>query len=133
VLIPDPAAMLLTAQWPAPAVATWKAVAEVLSVGLQAIPQGAGPAMAFAALAGVLLALAPQRVKWLPSGAALGLAFVIPAWISISLCLGALAAAVAERVAPRWSARFVLALAAGFVAGESMAGIASAALSLISD
>ena len=41
-LVPDPAAMLLTAEWPAPAVAIWKAVAEVLSVGIGAIPTGEG-------------------------------------------------------------------------------------------
>jgi len=33
-LIPDPQGMLLTPEWPAPAVATWKAVAEVLVNGL---------------------------------------------------------------------------------------------------
>ena len=96
-------------------------VAEVLSIGFQAIPTGCGPAMAAAAIIGALLAVAdrllPERVaRWLPSGPALGLAFVIPAWISISLALGAVAAAVAARVASGWAARFVLAIAAGLVA-----------------
>ena len=134
-LVPDPAAMLLTAEWPAPAVAIWKAVAEVLSVGIGAIPTGSGPAMAVAGFAGALLALGdrllPERAaRWLPSGPALGLAFVIPAWISLSLALGAVAAAIAARIAPGWSARFVLAIAAGLVAGESLAGIAAAMLAL---
>src|SRR5690606_24859948 len=40
-LISDPAAQLLTPEWPAPAVATWKAVAETLSVGLSGIPPSA--------------------------------------------------------------------------------------------
>ncbi len=134
-LVPDPATMLLTAEWPAPAVAVWKAVAEVLSIGIGAIPTGSGPAMAVAAVAGALLALGdrllPGRIaRWLPSGPALGLAFVIPAWISLSLALGAVAAAVAARIAPGWSGRFVLAIAAGLVAGESLAGIAAAMMAL---
>src|SRR3546814_5967049 len=55
VLIPDPAGMLLTADWPAPAVATWKAVAEVMAQGLSSLPPAAVPAMTVAALAGLLL------------------------------------------------------------------------------
>jgi uncharacterized oligopeptide transporter (OPT) family protein len=135
VLIPDPAGMLLTPEWPAPAVATWKAVAEILSVGLEAIPAGCVPAMAVAAVAGVAMALAarylPARIaRWIPSATAMGLAFVIPAWISLSLFFGAALAALAAWRLPHWSARFVLAIAAGLVGGESLAGIASALMSM---
>jgi uncharacterized oligopeptide transporter (OPT) family protein len=130
-LIPDPRSMLLTAEWPAPAVATWKAVAEVMSSGVAGIPEGGLAAMGVAAILGVAVSVADVRLparlaRWLPSGPALGLAFVIPAWISLSMALGAVAAAAAARIAPGWASRFVLALAAGFVAGESLAGIASA-------
>lgn len=130
-LIPDPRSMLLTPEWPAPAVATWKAVAEVLSAGLHAIPPGSGTAMALAATLGLAISVAQRRLpthlsRWVPSGPALGLAFVIPAWTSLSMALGAVAAATAARLVPDWSSRFVLALAAGLVAGESLAGIAAA-------
>lgn len=135
-LIPDPSTMLLTEQWPAPAVATWKAVAEVLVQGLAAVPAGSVVAVLLAAAAGVALAcgevLLPRRwARWLPSGAALGLAFVIPAWISISLFLGAALAAILFGLVRTWAQRFVLVLAAGLVAGESLAGIASAALAAL--
>ena len=40
-LIPDPAKMLLTPEWPAPAVATWMAVAELFRDGIEAAPRGA--------------------------------------------------------------------------------------------
>src|SRR5690606_17321381 len=40
-LIPDPKRQLLTAEWPAPAAAAWKAVAEVFMKGLEAMPAGA--------------------------------------------------------------------------------------------
>ncbi|PBP47272.1 peptide transporter, partial [Pseudomonas syringae] len=36
-LIPDPQSMLLTEEWPAPAVATWKAVAQTLTHGLDSL------------------------------------------------------------------------------------------------
>lgn len=131
VLIPDPQSMLLTPEWPAPAVATWKAVAEVLQQGLGSLPVGVGYAMAIAVVLGTglsLLALLNERLaRWLPSASALGLAFVIPAWNAISLCLGAVIAAVIMRLARRWATRFLLAIAAGLVAGESLAGIATAA------
>jgi uncharacterized oligopeptide transporter (OPT) family protein len=127
-LIADPASELLTPQWPAPAVATWKAVAETLGHGLSAIPSSALTAMAIAAVAGVVLALAERRVSerallWLPSGATFGLAFVIPAGTSMTLFLGALLASILNRAAPRWSARYLLSLAAGLVAGESLYGV----------
>ena len=137
-LIPDPQSMLLTAEWPAPAVATWKAVAEVLSAGLHAIPPGCTPAMGVAAVLALGLSLLERRLptrlaRWLPSGTALGLAFVIPAWISLSMAVGAVAAAIAARYAPGWAGRFVLALAAGLVAGESLAGIGAAMSSFVTN
>ncbi len=108
VLIPHPRTMLITPEWPAPAVAVWKAVAEVLAQGLGAVPPGAVPAMAVAAVLGLVLALAesllPQRLaRLLPSAPAIGLAFVIPAWNSLSLFLGAAGAAAVARAAPDWT------------------------------
>jgi len=129
-LIGDPAHQLLTPEWPAPAVATWKAVAETLAVGLSGIAPSALIAMAISGVLGVVLALVERRVtgRWLlliPSGATVGLAFVIPAGTSITLFLGALLASVAHWLAPRWASRFLLSLAAGLVAGESLYGVAS--------
>lgn len=136
-LVPDPAGMLITPEWPAPAVATWKAVAEVLSGGIDAIPEGAVPAMGIAGVAGIALALGERLlpVRWarlLPSGPALGLAFVIPAWNSISLFLGALLALAIRAVAPHWAERKTLGLAAGLVAGESLIGVGVAFWKMLS-
>ncbi len=127
-LIPDPEAMLITPEWPAPAVATWKAVAEALTAGLGSIGLDIRWAMLAGALAGLVLGalegLAPVwRLRWLPSSAALGLAFIIPASISLMMAFGAL---LAWLFSSRWGSlaeRFVIATAAGLVAGESMAGI----------
>jgi len=127
-LISDPATQLLTPEWPAPAVATWKAVAETLSVGLSGIPQSALMAMGIAGVLGVALALIERRftgrhLLLVPSGATLGLAFVIPAGTSITLFLGAALASLLHWLAPRWASRFLLSAAAGLVAGESLYGV----------
>jgi uncharacterized oligopeptide transporter (OPT) family protein len=127
-LIPDPQTMLITPEWPAPAVATWKAVAQALTAGLGSISLDIRWAMLIGALFGVVLGLlegsAPVwRLRWLPSSAALGLAFIIPASISLMMAFGAL---LAWLFAARWGSlaeRFVIVAAAGLVAGESMAGI----------
>ncbi|EIC19668.1 OPT family oligopeptide transporter [Thiorhodovibrio frisius] len=136
VLIPDPQAMLLTAEWPAPAVATWKAVAEVLAAGLSTLPEGTVAAMAVAALAGIALAVAEalvpaERRHWVPSAPALGFAFVIPASISLALCLGALLGVLARALAPDWQRRFLIVAAAGLVAGESLVGVLDALMQML--
>ncbi|MGK9066096.1 OPT family oligopeptide transporter [Stutzerimonas chloritidismutans] len=127
-LIPDPEAMLITPEWPAPAVATWKAVAEALTGGLGSISLDIRWAMLVGALLGVVLGaleatLPARRMRWLPSSAALGLACIIPASISLMMAFGAV---LAWLVAARWGGlaeRFVIVAAAGLVAGESMAGV----------
>jgi uncharacterized oligopeptide transporter (OPT) family protein len=124
-LIPDPQAMLLTAEWPAPAVATWKAVAEALAGGFGAVPATARAAMLAGALAGVALGALETRWRHAPSAVALGLAFVIPASICFTMALGALAARLFEARFPSLAARFTVAAAAGLVAGESLVGVAA--------
>lgn len=130
ILIPDPRSMLLTDEWPAPAVATWKAVAEVFQQGIEAVPPGSFQAMIVAGVAGILLVLLAQLLpeslsRWFPSASTMGLAFVLPAWNSLSLFLGAFMGFVLLRLTTNWANRFLMALAAGLVAGESLAGVAN--------
>ncbi|UCJ15790.1 OPT/YSL family transporter [Pseudomonas sp. MM211] len=130
ILIPDPQAMLITEQWPAPAVATWKAVAEVLGYGLDSINSSIRWAMLVGALCGVLFGILEASLpvqstfaRLLPSSAAFGLAFIIPASISLMMALGAMLAWVIQS---RWRSlgeRFTIAAAAGLVAGESIVGV----------
>lgn len=131
VLIPDPANQLLTDEWPAPAVAAWKAVAEIFMKGIEAMPQGAMSAMGWAAAVGIILAVLEKKLpanarKWVPSPASLGLAFVVPAYNAISMCIGAVIALLLSRIVPSFSARFVVVIAAGLIAGESITGVAIA-------
>ena len=131
ILIPDPANMLITPAWPAPAVATWKAVAEVLAGGLDAMPPAALSAMLVAAVGGIGVSIAEDRLPergsvFVPSATAIGLAFCIPAWNSISLFLGAVGAALVMRLAPDWAEHRIVVIAAGLVVGESIAGVIAA-------
>jgi uncharacterized oligopeptide transporter (OPT) family protein len=132
-LIPDPAGMLITEQWPAPAVATWKVVAETLSQGLGSVPASALWAVGIGAAAGVGSALLEHRGggRWMPSMPALGLAMVIPASLSITMCMGSLVAAAVERLDPGLARRFVIAAASGLIAGESLTGVAQALLGIL--
>lgn len=136
ILIPNPMEMLLTEEWPAPAVATWKAVAEVLAQGLDSIPDGCRGAVLLSLLIGVLLAvleavLPERKRKFVPSASSLGFAFIIPPFISLAMFLGAMARVFAELVNKHWSAKYVIVIAAGLVAGESLAGVAEAILRFV--
>ncbi len=136
VLIPNPATQLMTEQWPAPGVAIWKSVAIALTEGLEAIPQSARYAMFIGIVAATINELLPLVIKekWLnyvPSMSAMGLAFVLPAQVSIMLFIGAILAWLLRQLAPKWSQRFMLAIAAGGIAGESIAGVMGSLYHLI--
>jgi len=127
-LIPDPQAQLLSEQWPAPAVATWKAVAQTLTQGLGALSPALRWAIVAGSAAGVLLgaldSLLPHRAaRWLPSTAALGLAFILPASISMMMGLGALLTWLVGCRWPSVTERFAITAAAGLIAGESITGV----------
>ena len=127
-LVPDPAAMLLTEEWPAPAVAAWKAVAEIFSEGLSAMPTMAPQAMVIAGAIGIVLALlekvlSKRAATFVPSPTGIGLALVIPAYYSISMCLGGLIAWAGSKWFKTWAKRFMIVLASGIIAGESLVGV----------
>ena len=128
VLVPDPANMLLTKEWPAPAVAQWKAVAEVFQKGLDTMPPGSLTAIWIAGGIGVALALAekllPKKARpWVPSAASMGLALVVPAYYSLAMFSGALLALLLAQYAKTWAQRFVVVIASGMIAGESLTGV----------
>jgi putative OPT family oligopeptide transporter len=130
-LIPSPRTQLITPEWPAPAVATWKAVAEVLSRGLETMPPGAVTAIVIAGVIGVALAVIEAVVpktllRFVPSAPAIGLGFVIPAWNAISMFAGAVAAAAFTWAFPELAKKRIVVIAAGLIVGESLAGVAGA-------
>jgi putative OPT family oligopeptide transporter len=127
-LFPRPAEQLLTPEWPAPGVATLKAVAELFRTGFAVLPPGAAAAfwtaVAVAATLSILERLLPSGwSRFLPSPAAVGLGFVIPAGNILTIFAGALIAGTAGRVFSGWSQRYLVSLCAGFIAGESLARV----------
>lgn len=128
ILIPNPSEMLMTEEWAAPAVAAWKAVAELFMVGFKALPKGVPTAMALAALVGIVLPVLerclPNRFRPLVlSPISIGLAFVYPAHLAFSIFIGGLIALTLRRWFKTWSARFLIAMCVGVIAGESFTGI----------
>ena len=77
--------MLLTDEWPAPAVAAWKGVAELFRDGIDGLPPMAFEAMLIGGGIGIVLAILekvlPKKVRtFVPSPAAVGIAIVVPAY-----------------------------------------------------
>jgi putative OPT family oligopeptide transporter len=120
-------------RWPAPAAQIWAGVAKVLARGIDALPHGARAGLFIGAAAGVVLALVEEFVpkplkKYTLSSTAVGIAFVIPGWNSISMFLGGLLAWVFFKANRTAADRYSLALASGFIAGESLIAVLVAAL-----
>ena len=91
------------------------------------MPEGALTAMYVAGAVGVVLAfekvLPKKAAAWVPSPASVGLSMVIPAYYSIAIFIGGVVSVVLGRLIPDWSKRFLVVLASGMIAGESLMGI----------
>ncbi|NRD61287.1 OPT/YSL family transporter [Corallococcus exiguus] len=129
-LVPT-ADVLGTEQFPAPASMVWAGVSKMLASGVSALHPTARVGALCGALLGITLVLlerwAHPKVKaFLPSASGLGLAIVIPGSSSISLFVGAALAAFLRRTKPKLAEDAVLPVSSGFIAGESLLGIAIA-------
>jgi uncharacterized oligopeptide transporter (OPT) family protein len=135
-LVPD--ASVLTGspgkppQFAAPAAQQWKAVAEVFRLGIHNLHPMAREAIAIGLLAGTVLAITervfPRERRWLPSAAGLGVGLLLPFSTSLSFVLGAVAAWALSASRPKLAERYVVPVASGAIAGESIVGVVVAAL-----
>jgi uncharacterized oligopeptide transporter (OPT) family protein len=119
---------------PAPAAMAWKAMAEILAKGFDALPPQAVMAVLFAGLVGIAIPLLRkiERIKnWVPSGLAMGIAFIIPAYYSLVMFYGMAAWWFWKRRNPTAVEKFNFALASGLVAGEGLMGIVNAVLTIL--
>jgi putative OPT family oligopeptide transporter len=119
---------------PAPAAHAWKAMAQVLSQGTQALPEKSLEAVIGAIVLGVVLALLKKVEsikKFLPSGLAMGIAFIVPAYYSLAMFFGTVLAMLWRRLNPDHAHALGFAVASGLVAGEGLMGIVTAALTLL--
>ena len=130
-LVPN-AAALGGERFPASMAVVWKGVAELLSHGLTSLhPTARAGALAGAALGLVLPLLErafPRAKAWIPSPMGLGLACVMPGSISVSMFAGALLAFLFEKVRRRAAEDYVVPVASGLIAGESLMAVLISAL-----
>jgi uncharacterized oligopeptide transporter (OPT) family protein len=128
-LVPDTSA-LTEGRFPAPAGFFVAGAARVLSSGLGSLPEAARWGVLVGGLLGVALvflerfAPGPAR-RFVPSPIALGLAFALPASLSLSVFLGAVAAALLARARPALADTATVPLASGLIAGESLVSLAA--------
>ena len=120
-----------SSELPAPAAASWRAMAEFLARGAQVLPPYAAIASAIAGGLGVAMAvvedLAPKLRPFLPSATGLGIAFLIDGQDSFAIFLGALLAwAIGRR--SESGKEFALWSASGLLVGEGIVGVAMALL-----
>jgi OPT family oligopeptide transporter len=126
-IIPD-VSELGGVDWPAPSCTVWAGVSKAFSDGLGALSPAARTAMGIGLVLGVALALlerfAPKPLKpYVPSPSGLGLSMVIPGSNAIAMFIGGLGAEIFRRTKRALAERFIVPIASGFIAGESLMGV----------
>jgi OPT family oligopeptide transporter len=126
ILVPDPAKLGET--FAAPSAVVWASVAEMLAHGVDALPPGSMWAVLAGGVIGIALTLAeewtPLRYhKYIPSATGLGIAGILPAYNSVAMFLGALAAWLFARRSPRLAEDYTIPVSSGMIAGESLLAV----------
>jgi len=126
-LVPT-AAVLGTDQFPAPAAQTWRAVAMALSHGVGDLGAIKIWSIVIGGAVGIALTLLPRlfpaRQAWIPSPAGVGLAWTFHWYYGVLFFTGAVLAWWVERRRPQWAAEYTFPVASGWIAGESLMGVA---------
>ena len=65
----------------------------------------------------------PKTKKYLPSATGIGLGLLLPFSVPLSFLIGALLASAIGRLKPKTAERFVIPIASGIIAGESIIGV----------
>jgi putative OPT family oligopeptide transporter len=118
--------VLATKQFPAPAAVTWKAVAEVMSKGINELAPLKAWSILVGGLVGIILPLLaklfPKQEKWIPSAAGVGLAWTFQWSYSLLFFLGALIGYGIEKTSPEYAEEYTYPVASGIIAGGSLTG-----------
>ncbi len=108
----------------------WKAMADLLTSGVSKLPPTALWAACAGAFVGILLPVlekvAPATKRWLPSAMGLGLGFVVPFQNAISFFIGGVIAWVWSKKRPLSATEYMIAIAAGLIAGDGLMSAFSA-------
>ncbi|MBQ7501697.1 OPT/YSL family transporter [bacterium] len=128
-IVPD-ASVLGSTAWPAPSAQVWAKVAELLKDGFSALHPTARLGMGIGCLIGILIPVLekffPKYKKFIPSATGLGLAMVIPFYNSLSMFIGACIATYLEKKHKQTADDYIVPVASGIIAGESLVGVAIA-------
>jgi OPT family oligopeptide transporter len=108
-----------------PSANMWRAVAEALAHGIGFVPPLARVGMLVGGMLGIILVLldhfASKKLKpYVPSPMGLGLSWVFPFANSFSFFVGAVIAAIWSKVAKKSADSFIIPIASGAIAGESL-------------
>ncbi|HEY5935946.1 MAG TPA: OPT family oligopeptide transporter [Kofleriaceae bacterium] len=120
-------------EWPAPSCVVWKGVSDAMTGGLGSMGSELKLAILLGLALGTLLTIlekvAPKRAKpFIPSPNGLGIAMIIPASNSIAMFIGATVAELLRRKRRQLSDNYVVPVASGLIAGESLMGVLVAIL-----
>jgi OPT family oligopeptide transporter len=138
-----PVYYLFVASWgigseklPAPAAHSWKAVAEVMSKGIEVLPPFTLNFVIYGAIFGSLLSIInkflPKIGKFMPSGLAFGISFLIAGKYSLIMFLGTMAWLLWRKLNPKSCEDLAFPVACGMLAGEGLAAIITATITLLS-
>ncbi len=117
---------------PAPTAIKWKAFSELLNQGWHMLPPGAAFAMGIAAFVGIAIGICEKYwPRWTPSAMGIGIAMLLPAYMVIVIALGGIIGAIAGYVIRKRSETYLVPTACGFIAGESVMGIAIPVLKVL--
>jgi len=127
-LVPD-ASVLGGEQFPAPGAQVWAGVSNVLVNGVAGVPTSARWAALWGGLLGIALTLAeryasPRFKAFVPSPTGLGIAAIMPGYNAFSMFLGSAVAQLLRRSRPKLAEQALMPVASGFIAGESLMGLA---------
>lgn len=115
-------------RFPAPAAQTWAAVAKALGLGLASLKGIKLWSIVVGGAVGILLPalerLFPKHRAYVPSAAAIGLAWTFHWYYSLLFFVGALIGLVVEKRAPKLAEDYTFPIASGVIAGESLMGVA---------
>ncbi|MGD0528161.1 MAG: OPT/YSL family transporter [Polyangiaceae bacterium] len=130
-LVPDATVLTGTpdrpAEFPVPGAQQWRVVAELFKLGMGNLHPMARDGIAVGLLAGTLLAVTewalPRHRRWVPSPTGLGLGLLLPFYVPLSFFVGAAMAWVFGAANKKQADRFVVPIASGLIAGESIVGV----------
>ena len=108
----------------APTAVKWAGFAELLSKGFGALPRGCVPAFVISIVLGVAITIGEQKWrKYLPSPTGVGIGMLIPGVAILMIVIGGVIEGLWRRRAAKSADELMIALAAGFIAGEAILAV----------